>query len=112
MRALPVAVLVLGLSPATALACGTIQMWTDSYWRPDASDRNRQTALAQMTVVCGTKTDAAADRRLLAVLIDADRRGYDPSLLRRVLETHRCLPSVARADGPDKLIALTGARCP
>ncbi|HJQ57882.1 MAG TPA: hypothetical protein VJ890_13290 [Vineibacter sp.] len=112
MRRLAGIALLLGLTASTALACGTVQMWSDTYWRPAATDQNRQTALQQLTVLCGSQNNADADRRLLAVLTDAEQRGYDRALLRHVLETHRCLPSVPRTEGPARLVAATGARCP
>ena len=112
MRTLPVIVFVLGMSSSAALACGTVQMWTDAYWEPTASDQRRQSVLTQLTVLCGSQTNADGDRRLLAVLRDAEQRRYDKALLRRVLETHRCLRSVPRAEGVTQLVSATGARCP
>jgi len=111
MRTLSVIAFMLAMSSSAALACGNVQVWTDIYWRPQATDQNRQTALMELSGLCGSKTDAEGDRRLLAVLTDADKRQYDKALLRRVLEAHRCLPSVPRAEGVAQLVAATGARC-
>lgn len=111
MRTLPVIAFGLAMSTSAALACGDVRMWTDAYWRPAATDQNRQTALMELSGLCGTKTDADGERRLLAVLTDAERRQYDKALLRRVLEAHRCLPSVPRAEGVAHLVTATGARC-
>ncbi len=111
MRTLLVSAFVLGMPSAAALACGTVQMWTDAYWEPTATDQRRQSVLTQLTVLCGSNTDADGDRRLLAVLRDAEHRQYDKALLRRVLETHRCLRSVPPAEGVAQMVSATGARC-
>ncbi|TWT05682.1 hypothetical protein [Reyranella sp. CPCC 100927] len=111
MRRLSLALLVIMLSSTVALGCGDVRVWTNAYWREAATDRNRQAALVELSSLCGSKTDADGDQRLLAVIRDAEQRQYDRALLRRVLEAHRCLPTVPRTADKAQLISAIGARC-
>lgn len=112
MRSLSVTLLIVVLSSSVALGCGDVRIWTEAYWKPSATDRNRWAALVELSSLCGSKTDAEGDQQLFAVVNDAEQRQYDRALLRRVLEAHRCLPTVPRAGGLAQLIVATGARCP
>ena len=99
------------IAPSVASACGDVRTWVESYERPNATDTNRRTALAELSGVCGKSADAELQRRVRDVLFDGERRAYEPALLRGVLEAQRCLPAVERTPELTRLITATKARC-
>jgi hypothetical protein len=94
-----------------AAACGDVRIWTESYFNATATDHNRRTALQELAGVCGTYGGPEDDRRLVAVLSDADRRGYDRALLKRVFESYRCLAGAPEPSERDRLALALGANC-
>lgn len=108
------AALLLGLvGSRPAGACGSIHHWIAKYSGAGASDRSRESALRELSAVCGDYAGKASDPQLLDVLRDAVKRHLDTGLIQSVFDTYRCLSGVRDEGAYGELrAALDTSGCP
>ncbi len=106
--------LLLGFaSSQPARACGSIHHWIAKYSGAGVSDMSRESALRELSTVCGDYAGKASDPQLLDVLRDAVRRGLDTRRIQNVFNTYRCLSGVRDEGAYGELrAALDTSGCP